>query len=206
MAKKKANLGFITKIIVLALCAVTAISFFLPAFGPKEEAGVKYSNCQICFLSEERAIEKAQEYAEDATSATLKGNTEEGEKLMNKALSYELIAGIKGEDFSGRVSAISGAWFHFAAMLISIVSMVLIILSLLGKELAKYSIIFTNLCFILMIVALCCGISFLGTEIGSTTLGESFAFKFGGVILGLISSFLAGVAIVVPCFTKKKSK
>ena len=55
-----------------------------------------------------------------------------------------------------------------------------------------------------MIVALICGISFLATEIGSSTVGEEFAFRFGGVILGLITSILATAAAVVPCLIKKK--
>ena len=204
MAKNKINFGLITKLIVLVLCVVTAVSFFLPVFGSKEESGIKYSNCMVCFLSEEKAVEKAQEYAEESSSAALKGNNKEAEKLMNRAISYELITSIKDEDFGGRAATVAGAWFHFAAMVASVVAIAFVLLTLFGKDFAKISIFATIASAVLMIVALICGISFLATEIGSSTVGEEFAFRFGGVILGLITSILATAATVVPCLIKKK--
>lgn len=206
MAKSKINLGLITKIIVLVLSAVTILSFFLPAFGPREadETGHRYSNCQVCFLSQDAASEKASDLRIDAAAELAKGNTDEAKKLNEKASTYSLIATIKDAEFEGRASAVTGAWFHFAAAVASLVAILFTLMSMFGKDLSKISVFALIAAGILMIVSLICGIAFLGTEIGSTTIGEDVAFRFGGVILGLITSIIALVIGLIPCLTKKK--
>ena len=205
MAKKKNNFGLIIKIIVLVLSVATVLSFFLPAFGVKDTNG-KYSNCQICFLSQEAAADKASDLRIDATAELAKGNSDKAKKLNAKADNYSLVATIKDDNFDGKTAAVTGAWFHFAAAVASLAAIAITLITMFGKDFSKIGIIALVAAAIFMIVSLICGIAFLGTEIGSSTIGEEVAFRFGGVILGLIASIIAGVAAFIPCLTKKKSK
>ena len=204
MAKKKVDLKLITKIIVLVLCVLTAVSFFLPVIASKEDTQMRYSNCQVCFLSQERAVEKAEEYAKKSTEASLDGDDKKAEKLMYKAISYELVFSVKDEDFDARTATVAGAWLHYAAMVASVVAIVFIVLSLFGKDFAKIPTIALIAGVAFMIASLICGLSFLATKLGSGTIGDDFALRFGGVILGLITSVIACAASFIPCLAKKK--
>ena len=207
MAKKKTNISFIFKLLVLILGAFTIVSFFLPSFGSTDSSiEVKYSNCQMCFLSKEKAEEKSTEYTELATKSTIKGNSEEAKKYTAKAASYGIISSFKSEDFEGETSAVIGAWLHFGATIISAVAIAVVILSLFKKGYNKASIIALLTAMVFMICSLICGISMLNTEIGLGILKDDMNFRFGGVILGLISSTLASISAIVPCFFNKKKK
>lgn len=192
MAKKEKSF-FILKVIGLALCVLTVLSFFFPTVHYKEEKikDVYYTHAQVCFLSEEKATEKGKE--------ALKAGDEE------KALTYSTIADLKDENCDERELVVITAWLHFIAMIVSAIGALSILISFFGKDFQKFGRLAIVISAVFMIATLICSIVFLNKDLtSSSTYGDVLSLSFWGTILGLITSVLASLAVYIPSLTSKR--
>lgn len=201
MAKKKSNIfSLVGKICAIILCFLTVVSFFLPTYAAVQGENKKYvgrvSNCQICFVSQETAQEEARDAGRDANEDLLEGDKEGFKENTEESLAYSTLAKILDPEFVGHNTAQTAAWLHFVAMITSIIAIALIIASFFLKKLTLAYRLSIILSAILMLVSIILSIVFLNVEF--SLLGEVITVKaylntslrFGGVVLGLITSIL----------------
>lgn len=185
----------ILKLVGLVMCVLTAVSFFLPVLKTDVEDvdPIRVSSAQVCFLSAEKAEEKAEEAVKD--------NNED------KVAQYSVIYSLKHKESEARSTIIATSWLHFVAALAGLAGAIVIALSLFGKNYSLVGKIVVLASMVLMVVSLICGCSYLNTEIVSKqTYGDVYNLG-SGVIIGLISAVIASVATFLPCLlAKKKSK
>lgn len=181
-SKSKGGLGLIFNIIAITLCIVTIISFFIPTFKTKGEEPVSYSSMEICFVSEDKAEEKAKDYTADLNL-----------KLAQK---YTVLKEIKANEDCNS-AFISAGWIHFGAMLASVVALVFIVMCMLGKKFSGIAKLSLLIALTLMIVSLIMAITFLNAKTSIVTLllvnkkiSEVVSIGTGNII-GLITSMAA---------------
>lgn len=181
MAKKfnKKLLGMILSLTTLVLAALVVVMFFIPTFKSKEN-DQNYSACTICFVSAEKASEKA-------SDAFTKGNTTE-------AIYWTTYSSLKDSDtFKGKMNFT--AWMQFTAAVAALVVIVALVLAMFKLKTTLIAIIAS----IIMFGASLAAIISLGSLMGTAYVGVKFneVFKFGAAtIVGLISSILGAGAFI----------
>ena len=117
MAKKsnKKLLGTILSFVALALAVVSIVMFFVPTIKQKDSDNYSYSAAEICFISVEKAKDKATE--------------ETGNLNIEKAAHYTQLAMLKdSDDYKGKL--VFSAWMEFVAAVAGLVLVVALVLSM----------------------------------------------------------------------------
>lgn len=188
MAKKsnKKLLGTILSFVALALAVVSIVMFFVPTIKSKDSDNFSYSAAEVCFISVEKAKDKAQEETKNLN--------------LNKAAHYTQLAALKNsDDYKGKLGF--AAWMEFVAAVAGLVLVVALFLAMFKIKTALLSGIAALVMFAASLAALIGVGALMNVEVASTKFSE--AYKFGaGVIVAFITSTLSAASLV----TKKALK
>lgn len=188
MAKKSKNklLGTILSFVALALAVVSIVMFFVPTIKAKDSDNRAFSASEICFISVEKAKEKAQE---ETTNLNL-----------NKAAHYTELASLKNNDnYKGKLGF--AAWMEFTAAVAGLVLVVALLLSLFKINTALLAGIAVLVMFAASLAALIGVGALMNVEVVSTKFSEGYQFG-AGVIVAFVTSALSFGSLV----TKKLMK
>ena len=176
MAKKsnKKLLGKILSFVALALAVVSVVMFFAPTIKSKD-SDTAFSSAEICFISVEKAKDKA---------------TEETRNLnLEKAAHYTQLASLKdSENYKGKL--VFSAWMEFVT---AVAGLVLIVALLLAMFKINTSLI-AGIAVLVMFAGALAGLIGIGALMNVEVLSTKFseAFKFGaGVIVAFVTSTLS---------------
>jgi len=188
MAKKsnKKLLGMILSLATLVFAVLVVVMFFVPTINSKDSDTYNYSACTICFVSAEKAGEKAEE-------AVKSGNVKE-------STYWTVYKGMKESDnYKGKLNFT--AWMEFTATVAALVVIVALILAMFKMNTSLIAILSA----VVMFGASLAAIIGLGALMDVAVMNVKFSesFKFGAAtIVSLISSILGAGAII----TKKVLK
>lgn len=188
MAKKsnKKLLGMILSLATLVFAVLVVVMFFVPTIKSKDSDKYNYSACTICFVSAEKASEKAND-------ALRSGNTAE-------YTYWTAYSAIKDSDnYKGKLNFT--AWMEFTAAVAALVVIVALILAIFKMNTTLLAI----LAAIVMFGASLAAIIGLGALMDVAVLNVKFSesFKFGAAtIVSLIASILGAGAIITKKIVK----
>lgn len=189
---KKAQKNLLLTLVAVVLSILTAVTFFIPTYKTADDSDgrVRVSACELCFISNEKAQDNAEE-------ALIAGDQDEYLDnvfiFLTKAEDTELI------ENEYRPSALAGAWLHFVAFVASIIVAALLVINMLKDNLGLIAKFATILPVLLMIASLICSI----VLVNKGDFDGSVKLTVCGNILGLITAIGAAVVAFIP---QKKAK
>lgn len=179
MAKKsnKKLLGTILSFVALALAVVSIVMFFVPTIKQKDSDNYSYSAAEICFISVEKAKDKATE--------------ETGNLNIEKAAHYTQLAMLKdSDDYKGKL--VFSAWMEFVAAVAGLVLVVALVLSMFKLKVSLIVAISALVLFASSLAGLIGVGALMNVEVLSTKFSEVYIFGAGVVIAFVTSTLSAG--------------